>query len=162
MTLIIADHLGEEHILPELQGDTKVAVLRELCEVACRDGDVPTHEQALSAMLEREALGSTGIGDGVAIPHAKIPDLDELRIVLGLSRKGVEFDASDGAPVHLLFLIAAPVASKNRDHLQVLARLARMVRAPGFRDEVAELDSPAAIQHLVARVERELFEDQAA
>jgi len=162
MTLIIADHLGEGHIIPELSGDTKVAVLREMCEVACRDGDSPTHEQALSAMLEREALGSTGIGDGVAIPHAKIPDLDELRIVLGLSRKGVEFDASDGAPVHLLFLIAAPVASKSRDHLQVLARLARMVRAPGFRTEAMELGSQAAIQHLVARMEREMFEDTAA
>lgn len=162
MTLIIADHLGEGHIIPELSGDTKVAVLRELCEVACRDGDTPTHEQALAAMIEREALGSTGIGDGVAIPHAKIPDLDELRIVLGLSHKGVEFDASDGAPVHLLFLIAAPVTSKSRDHLQVLARLARMVRAPGFRSEVMGLDSQTAIQHLVARIEREMFEDTTA
>jgi len=162
MTLIIADHLGEERIIPELQGDTKVAVLRELCEVVCRGGEQPTHEQTLAAMLEREALGSTGIGDGVAIPHAKIPDLEELRIALGLSHKGVEFDASDGAPVHLLFLIAAPVSSKSRDHLQVLARLARMVRAPGFREEVMALASRAEIQKLVARMEREMFEDSVA
>ncbi len=162
MTLIIADHLGEGRIIPELQGDTKVAVLRELCEVVCHGDDGPTHEQTLAAMLEREALGSTGIGDGVAIPHAKIPGLEELRIALGLSHKGVEFDASDGAPVHLLFLIAAPVTSKSRDHLQVLARLARMVRAPGFRKEVMELDSRAEIQKLVARMEREMFEDTAA
>jgi mannitol/fructose-specific phosphotransferase system IIA component (Ntr-type) len=158
MALIIADHLGEERILLDLQGDSKVAVLRELCH-ACFTGQAgPTLEQALDAMLEREALGSTGIGHGVAIPHAKVADLDELRIALGLSRKGVPFDANDDQPVRMLFMIAAPLHAESRHHLQVLARLARMVRAPRFERELAALESPSDVLRFVRNLELEMFE----
>ncbi|RMF78394.1 MAG: PTS sugar transporter subunit IIA [Nitrospirae bacterium] len=162
MALIIAEHLGERRIVPRLAGDTKVAVLRELCRVVCQEDPPEVQEQALAAILEREALGSTGIGEGIAIPHAKVAAVPELRLGLGLSRKGVAFDASDGAPVHILFLIAAPAETHSRDHLQVLARLARLVRAPGFREELLALDSPAEIQRLITRMEREMFEDAPA
>ncbi|MGD2063646.1 MAG: PTS sugar transporter subunit IIA [Nitrospirota bacterium] len=159
MALIIADHLGEERILLDLQGDSKVAVLRELCHACFASDSGPSFEQALDAMLEREALGSTGIGHGVAIPHAKVADLDDLRIALGLSRKGVPFDANDDQPVRLLFMIAAPLHAESRYHLQVLARLARMVRAPRFETELVSLDSPSDIQRFIRDLELEMFEN---
>jgi PTS system nitrogen regulatory IIA component len=162
MSLIIADHLGEARILLDLQGDSKVAVLRELCHALCNGEACPTEEEALNAMLEREALGSTGIGQGVAIPHAKVANLDELRICLGLSPEGVPFDANDNQPVRLLFLIAAPLQTESRHHLQVLARLARMVRSPRFEEELLGLDSPSAIQQFLRNREREMFETGAA
>lgn len=159
MGLIIADHLEEGHILLDLHGDSKVAVLREMCQAVFANSPGPTLEQALDAMLEREALGSTGIGQGVAIPHAKVPDLDDLRIALGLSRKGVPFEANDDQPVRLLFMIAAPVQAESRHHLQVLARLARMVRTPRFEAELIGLETPANIQHYLRDLELEMFEN---
>lgn len=159
MSLIIADHLGDHRILLDLQGDSKVAVLRELCHAVSVEGSGPDGEKILEAMLDREALGSTGIGQGVAIPHAKVPELEELRIALGLSKKGIPFDANDDQPVHLLFLIAAPVNAESRHHLQVLARLARMVRTLQFDSKLVNLESPASVQHFIRDLEQEMFEN---
>ena len=88
-------------------------------------------------MAARESLGSTGIGDGVAIPHGKVSDLHELVVAFGRSKKGIAFDAIDGKPVHLFFLLLAPENSTGQ-HLKALAKISKMLKTPNFRKKLIE------------------------
>lgn len=88
-------------------------------------------------LLERERLGSTGIGDGVAIPHGKSPEIDRPRIAFGRCRRGLEFESMDGEPTYLFFLLVAPENSAAI-HLQALARIAKILKNSAFRKELME------------------------
>jgi len=116
----ILDILAKQAIIPELHGSTKRQVLEELIEALVRhkpqlDGEL------MAVLLERERLGSTGIGDGIAIPHGKLKDLDQLTLSFGRSTRGVDFESMDGRPVHLFFLLVAPETSAGI-HLRALAK----------------------------------------
>lgn len=133
----ILDIVSPEAILDELQSDTKEGVLRELSAVL--SGMVPSlpPETIASILLERETLGSTGIGDGVAIPHGKSAGLERLVAAFGRSRKGVPFDSLDGQPAHLFFVIMAPEYSAGM-HLKALARISRLLKDERFRRSLLE------------------------
>jgi nitrogen PTS system EIIA component len=88
-------------------------------------------------LQQREKLGSTGIGEGVAIPHGKIPDLNELVVAFGRSKKGITFDAIDGKPVNLFFMLLAPENSTGQ-HLKALARISKMLKTPNFRKKLID------------------------
>ena len=131
----ILDIVPPGAILDNLQAGTKEGVLREMSETIAA-GDPSLSAQALTSILmERESLGSTGIGDGVAIPHGKVPGLARLVAVLGRSRAGVQFHSSDGKPAQLFFLIVAPEQSAGM-HLKVLARISRLLKDGRFRREL--------------------------
>jgi len=91
--------------------------------------------EMLDILLDRERLGSTGIGEGVAIPHGKMVGLKEMVISFGRSREGIDFEAMDGKPVHLFFLLMAPENSAGL-HLKVLAKISRMLKDPVFRKKL--------------------------
>lgn len=93
------------------------------------------HESVVNVLLEREKLGSTGIGDGIAIPHGKHSGLDDLMISFGRSPEGIDFDAMDGKPVHIFFLLMAPEKSTGQ-HLKVLAKISRMLKDGKFREDL--------------------------
>jgi len=93
--------------------------------------------RAIDVLQQREKLGSTGIGDGVAIPHGKVSDLHELVVAFGRSKKGIAFDAIDGKPVHLFFLLLAPENSTGQ-HLKALAKISKMLKTPNFRKKLIE------------------------
>jgi PTS system nitrogen regulatory IIA component len=127
--------INENYIIPEFQGSTKKQVLEELVEaLAANKGEIDRVE-LLNALLEREKLGSTGIGDGVAIPHGKLKGLDNIILLFGKSGQGVDFDAIDGKPVCLVFLLVAPADSAGL-HLKALARLSRMLRETEFKNSL--------------------------
>jgi PTS system nitrogen regulatory IIA component len=100
-------------------------------------------------LLEREKLGSTGVGDGIAIPHGKLAGLQGLLAAFGRSRAGIDFQAIDGKPTHLFFVLFAPENSAGI-HLKALARISRLFKTPSFRAAVVEASDAAAIHRLIA------------
>ena len=129
--------LKSEFIIEELKATNKRDVLAELIAVIAKGAGSFDPEAMLQVFLEREQLGSTGIGDGIAIPHGKLAGLDEIVIAFGRSRKGVAFKALDGKPVHLFFLLAAPENSAGR-HLKALAKVSRILKDGVFRKNLLE------------------------
>ena len=134
----LTDILVRDACLVDVRGKTKPEVLRELSDALV--GAVPALDRAeLYAMLvEREKLGSTAMGDGIAIPHARVESLDRVLAVFGLSRGGVDFDSLDGQPTHLFFLLVAP-GREGSAHLLLLARLSRLLGIDAFRARLREV-----------------------
>ena len=109
----ILDIMTEKSIIQDLRGRTKKEVLEELIDALLECKPELDRERLLSVLLERERLGSTGIGDGIAIPHGKLKDLDRLMLSFGRSSQGVDFESMDGKPVHLFFLLVAPESCRR-------------------------------------------------
>ena len=128
----ILDILPKSAIVPELEGRNKKQVLEELIEAILRVKPDLDRQRLMAVLLERERLGSTGIGDGIAIPHGKLKDLDQLLLSFGKSSVGVDFESMDGKPVHLLFLLVAP-ENCTGIHLRALARIARLLKNAPMR-----------------------------
>jgi PTS system nitrogen regulatory IIA component len=131
------DALRESCVIADLKGGTKEEVLTELVSALKDAGLVQDVGQAVGVILEREKLGSTGIGDGVAIPHGKMKGLNRILCVFGRSKEGIDFDAVDGKPVHIFFLLLAPEDSAGL-HIQMLSRISRILRDPSFRKRLIE------------------------
>ncbi|WP_224008166.1 PTS IIA-like nitrogen regulatory protein PtsN [Aureimonas sp. SA4125] len=118
--------IGPDSILPALKANSKKQVLQELAELAARRTGLPERE-ILDRVMQRERLGSTGVGNGIAIPHGKIENLTSLVGVFGRLYHPIEFDALDDQPVDLVFLLLAP-EDAGADHLKALSKIARMLR----------------------------------
>ena len=127
--------INKNYIIPEFKSRTKKQVLEELVEALASNKREIDKVELLNALLEREKLGSTGIGDGVAIPHGKLNGLDNIILLFGKSGQGVDFDAIDRKPVCLVFLLVAPADSAGL-HLKALARLSRMLREKDFKNSL--------------------------
>ena len=145
----IAEFLSPDAIIANLASRSKAGVIEELSEPLCR-GIPWLKTQRIADVLEaREKLGSTGIGDGVAIPHGKMSELPRLLASFGISREGVNFDAIDGKPTHLFFALIAPENSAGV-HLKALARISRLFKSPQFRQAILEARTPAEIYQLIS------------
>ena len=136
----IMDIFRKEYIIEELKAKTKRDVLAELSGVIHREDGMIDHELMVKTLLDREKLGSTGIGDGIAIPHGKLADLDELIVSFGRSRQGVEFDSMDGKPANIFFLLLAPENTTGL-HLKALAKISKMLKDSTFRKKLIEAKS---------------------
>lgn len=130
----ILDNLNPQAIVPELKATDKNGVLNELSAVLAEVSGA-SQEEMVRVLLDRERLGSTGIGGGVAIPHGKLQSLDSLLLAFGRSREGVDFEAMDGKPTHLFFLLLAPEDSTG-GHLKMLARISRLLKDSVFRESL--------------------------
>ena len=130
----IMDSLKEGAIVAELNATDKKGVLSELTASLAEASGVK-QEELLRVLLERERLGSTGIGGGIAIPHGKLKLLQSLLMGFGRSRKGVDFDAMDGKPTHIFFLLLAPEDSTG-GHLKMLARISRLLKDTVFKERL--------------------------
>ncbi|MBU4478133.1 MAG: PTS sugar transporter subunit IIA [Candidatus Omnitrophica bacterium] len=129
----IMEFLNEKAISADLKATTKEGVIRELIELLVDAQAIKDKERLVKVLLEREALGSTGIGQGVAIPHGKSESVKELVAAFGVSQKGVNFDSLDGEPVYIFFLLVASEDSAG-PHLKALARISRLLKDKYFRD----------------------------
>jgi len=128
--------LAPEHVLLHPQAQSKRALITELANtITSIDVD-----QVMEVVMAREHLGSTGIGYGVAIPHGRLPDLSSPVVAVARHDAGVDFDAIDGKPVHIVILLLVP-DSDDRQHLELLARLARSLQQAHFREQVMQVDS---------------------
>ena len=134
----ILDFLSENCVLTELEGKTKKAVVTELVEVlAKKKTQVKNVDKVVEAIMKRESTGSTGIGQGVAIPHAKSEDVSKIVASLGISKAGVDFDSLDGEPVFIIFLMVAPPESIS-EHLQAIAKVSRLLKDKFFRQSLKD------------------------
>ena len=129
----IMDFLNKKAISVNIKATDKEGVIKELVDLLASAADIKDKEELVKVVLAREALGSTGIGQGVGIPHAKSQAVKELVAAFGLSRNGVSFDSLDGEPVNLFFLLIAPEESAG-PHLKALARISRMLKDKYFRE----------------------------
>ncbi|MCI0571725.1 MAG: PTS sugar transporter subunit IIA [Myxococcaceae bacterium] len=146
----IAEFLSPQAVIPELTARTKAEVLRELSQALSRAHAGLRVERVVEVLQEREKLGSTGIGEGVAIPHGKLGGMVQLQASFGLSREGVDFDAIDGKPTHLFFALVAPENSAGI-HLKALARISRLFKNPVFRAAILEARTAEDIYRLIAQ-----------
>src|SRR5437899_922781 len=131
----ITEILTPEMVVAQLRGGTKAEVLTELAETLCKQHKEIAFDRLLGVLNERERLGSTAIGDGIAIPHGKLRGITKILGVFGRSPGGVDFESLDGNPTHLFFLLVAPEDSASL-HLKALARVSRLFKDAGFRQRL--------------------------
>jgi len=131
----ITDFLTAEGIIPDLAGSDKRAILNELAEKFAAADGAPAVDLVLQVLLEREKISTTAIGEGVAIPHGKLADVDRVRAVFARSTAGVDFSSLDGAPTHLFFALIAP-EDGAADHLKAMARISRLLKDGAFRERL--------------------------
>ncbi|MFO0585180.1 MAG: PTS sugar transporter subunit IIA [Anaeromyxobacter sp.] len=143
----IVEFLRPEAVIADVSGATGAAALAELCRpLAAAQRFDP--QKLLETLLEREKLGSTGIGDGVAIPHGKVAGLPGLIASFGRAPGGVDFRAIDGKPTYLFFTLFAPENSAGA-HLKALARISRIFKNPAFRETILTAPDAPAIYRLI-------------
>ncbi|MBI3318697.1 MAG: PTS sugar transporter subunit IIA [Candidatus Omnitrophica bacterium] len=146
----ITDFLREKAISVDLSATHKEGVIRELVHSLVKAGEIkPAEEEKLVPILmAREGLGSTGIGQGVGIPHGKSNCVRELVGAFGLSRRGVNFDSLDGEPAHVFFLLVAPEDSAG-PHLKALARISRLLKDRFFRESLKEAKDEKQVLRII-------------
>ena len=132
----IFDFLSPETILTDLKSTDKKGVLEELTLPVAELTGIE-HKELVRVLIERERLGSTGIGNGIGIPHGKLKALSSLILGFGLSRKGIDFEALDGKPTRIFFLLLTPENSTDL-HLKLLARISKLLRDPGFTGKILD------------------------
>ncbi|MFO7570285.1 MAG: PTS sugar transporter subunit IIA [Smithellaceae bacterium] len=137
-----------EYLSDNLTAKTKKGALAELVNILVEGGVKLDPEKAVEVLQQRENLGSTGIGDGVAIPHGKISDIRELVVAFGRSQNGIDFGAIDGKPVFLFFLLLAPENSAGQ-HLKALAKISKMLKTVNFRKKLTEAKSTGDLFKLI-------------
>jgi PTS system nitrogen regulatory IIA component len=150
----ITEMLKKEFVLEELRAKNKREALAELASVFTQGKIRFDSEAMLHVLLEREKLGSTGIGDGIAIPHGKLAGLEEMVVAFGRSREGIDFESMDGRPVQLFFLLVAPENSAGR-HLKALAKISRMLKDRAFRKNLLDAQTPENLFRVIAEKDDE-------
>jgi PTS system nitrogen regulatory IIA component len=147
----IMEILARDAVILNLGVQTKREVLSEMAAALAKVEPQIAADRLLEVLLEREALQSTGIGEGVAIPHGKLPGLDRLVATFARSNEGVEFDSIDGQPTHHFFLLVVPEHSGGQ-YLKALARISRFFRDPAFRQR---LSAGQSLEDVIGAIEDE-------
>ena len=144
----ILDVLVKEAILVDLKAKDKIGILNELVAPAAQITGID-HNEMVRVLMERERLGSTGIGGGIGIPHGKLKRLDRLILGFGLSRKGVDFESMDNRPTHLFFLLITPENATDM-HLKLLARVSRLLKKESIKDKLMKAKSAEEVIATIA------------
>ena len=150
----LSEILEEDNIVLDLKAANKKKVIEELAEVIASSNPFLDKDSLVRVLLERERLGSTGIGDGVAIPHGKFQGVDEPIISFGRSLKGLDFESMDGEPVFLFFLLVAPESSASM-HLKALARIAKILKNGTLRKRLMEVSTRKEIYETIIQDDEE-------
>lgn len=144
----LSEILKPQFIIADLKTHDKKGVLEELSKVITEQETSLNKGSLLQVLLERERLGSTGIGDGIALPHGKLKGLDKLLISFGRSTDGLDFDSIDDQPAYLFFLLLAPENSAGL-HLKSLAKISRMLKDGNFRQSLMGAKSREEIYQII-------------
>jgi len=148
----IMDFLSKKAIVMDIKSSKKEDVMKELVDALINAGEVEKRHRnkLVDALMARESLGSTAIGQGIAIPHAKADCVEKLVAAFGISKKGVDFDSLDGEPAHIFFLLVAPQDSAG-PHLKALARISRLLKDKYFRDSLRNSPDDKAIVKIISQ-----------
>lgn len=143
----ILDVLQKDAILMDIASQDKKGVIEELVMPLAQIANVK-YEKLVKVLMERERLGSTGIGGGIGIPHGKLKGLDSLIIGFGRSRKGVDFESIDGRPTHIFFILITPENSIDI-HLKLLAKISRILKNDFFKDQLLNAEHRNEIMDII-------------
>jgi mannitol/fructose-specific phosphotransferase system IIA component (Ntr-type) len=146
--MVLHQHLPAEHIVTNLEGETKFQIMEELLEVLHRNKKILNRDLALEDVLARESYLSTGLENGLAIPHAKTDGVQGLVASLGIKREGVEFESLDGQPASIVFLVLSP-RDTSGPHIQTLAIIARTLKDRQVREQILNAGSPEDIAAII-------------
>ena len=148
----ISDFLSKEAIHVDLQATDKRGIIAELVGLLISAKKIDERDRAklIHSLLERESLGSTGVGHGIGIPHGKLEGVRELVAAFGISQRGVDFQSLDGDPVYLFFLLVAPYDSAG-PHLKALARISRLLKDKFFRNTLRKAPSPEEVLEIIQK-----------
>lgn len=148
----ILEFLSQKAILTDIKSVKKEDVIKEMVDALIGAGEMDKRHRAklCEALMARESLGSTAIGQGVAIPHAKCDCVEKLVAAFALSRKGIDFDSLDGEPAYIFFLLLAPQDSAG-PHLKALARISRLLKDKYFRDSLRSCADDKAIIRIISQ-----------
>ena len=144
----IDDILKKDSIIANLAGTNKEEVLHEITDFLQELGLIENKESLFNTLMEREKLGSTGIGENVAIPHGKSDELSQIVTVFGRSIGGIDFESLDQKPVHFVCMVIAPSNSTGQ-HLKALARISRLFKNQNLRQGILELENAEQINSLL-------------
>ena len=153
--MILGQVFNPKTICVNLESEEKEEVFEELVEKVVALKPKLNRQNILNAILERESLMSTGIKEGIAVPHGKLDEIDEVMGVVGISKSGIDYEALDNKPVHLVFLL---LSSKNNAefHLRVLRHLSTVIEANGFVAELMEQTDADGVYQIICKYDREL------
>jgi len=140
--------LKKESVIADLLGENKVEVIKEMTQCLKKNNFIKNDQGLFETLMEREKLGSTGIGENVAIPHGKSDEVTKIITVLARSKIGVEFEALDQKPVHFVCMVIAPAHSTGQ-HLKVLARISRIFKNQGLREDILKAVNSDAIYSIL-------------
>ena len=143
----ILDVLDKDAIQVDLQAKDKIGILNELVTPIARITRIEQNE-IVRVLMERERLGSTGIGGGIGIPHGKLKNLEKLVLGFGLSRQGVDFESMDGYPTHLFFLLLTPEHATDL-HLKLLARVSRLLKKEPLKEMMMKATSAEEVIDII-------------
>jgi nitrogen PTS system EIIA component len=149
----ILDFLSPDAIKISLESKNKKDVIKELVELLVKSGKVKDKKKMIQTLMEREELGSTGIGQGIAIPHGKSDTVSDLAAAFGLSQDGISFDSLDGEPVNIFFLLVAPEGAAGA-HLKALARISSLLKDKYFRKSLLSAKEPADVTKIIQEEEK--------
>jgi len=149
----ILEVLQKEAILEDLVSTDKKGILEELVAPVAKVANV-SEDGLVKVLLERERLGSTGIGGGVGIPHGKLKNIENIVLGFGLSRNGVDFESMDGKPTHVFFLLVTPENSTGL-HLKMLARISRLLKDESFKERLISASSQEEILSIIQEEDEE-------
>ncbi len=152
MQLKISECLKAEAIMMEIKAREKIAAINELVAHMVEKKLVSDGEEFIKALAKRENLESTGIGDGIAIPHARTNAVKDLTLAFARSPKGIDFSSVDGKPSHIIFLIASP-ESKKSEYILALAKLSRLLRKHTVRELLRNAKEPKEIMEIIKKNE---------
>ena len=144
----IDDFLAEDMVVAALEGRRKDDVIEELAEVVSRHHPEIDNRQLVNALQDRERLNRTALGEGVAIPHGRLPGVKRVVAAFGRSPQGVDFNSLDGKPTHLFFLLVAPEDSAGA-HLKALARISRLLKDDAFRARLMQAEDAASLYRVI-------------
>ncbi|MHB1222423.1 MAG: PTS sugar transporter subunit IIA [Gemmatimonadaceae bacterium] len=150
--MLLSDLLSPSRVRIPLVATTKEGVMRELLDAALADHDAATRDAVMASLQARERVLSTGIGGGVAIPHAKTPLVDQLLMAAGVSARPVDYDSLDGEPADLFFMLLGPETAAGA-HVRALGRISRVLRREPLRDALRAATDPEAFLRVVAESE---------
>lgn len=153
----LADIIPKECVKIELSGKTKDDIIKELVELLAKSSHVIDMEQVSRSIFERERTMSTGIGNGVAIPHGKSAGISKLSAALGMIKEGVDFDSIDKRPARIFLVLASPEGPAG-PHIKALSRISRMLNKADFREKLLQCQSPEEVIECIRDEEKDYFD----